>query len=244
MASNPPGQCCTEGTFHEGKPVGAFKEIFGLDTYTVGEESSDKIIVIVTDIFGNHFNNTLLIADTIAKSGYKVLIPDILKGDPVKEGDDLQAWLKKHTLEITEPIVDGFLSKVKSELKPKFLGSIGYCFGAKYVVRNLTGSGPLDAGAVAHPSFVAIEEVKAIKKPLIISAAETDQIFTPELRRETVDALSKLDGVRYEITLFSGTTHGFAVRGDTSDPIVKYAKEKALNDALYFFWSVGKIGSK
>lgn len=77
MASNPPGQCCTEANFHEGKPIGTFKELFGIDTYTVGEESNDKIIVILTDVYGNHFNNVLLIADTIAKNGYKVLIPEI-----------------------------------------------------------------------------------------------------------------------------------------------------------------------
>ncbi|KAI5970003.1 hypothetical protein CANMA_000943 [Candida margitis] len=243
MASNPPGQCCTEGTFHEGKAIGTFKDIYGLDTYTVGDDS-DKVIVILTDVYGNHFNNVMLIADAIAKNGYKVLIPDILKGDPAKQGGDLQGWLKNHSLEITEPIVNGFLDKVKNELKPKFLGAIGYCFGAKYVVRNLTQSGPLDAGAIAHPSFVTIEEVKAIKTPLIISASETDPIFTPELRKQTEDALADLDDVRYEITLFSGTVHGYAVRGDISNPIVKYAKEKTLNDQLYFFWSVGQINSK
>lgn len=244
MASNPPGQCCTEANFHEGKPIGTFKDLFGLDTYIVGEESSNKVVVILTDVNGNHFNNVLLIADTIAKNGYKVLIPDILKGNPVKPGDDLQAWFKNHTLEITEPIVNGFLDKVKGELKPNFLAAIGYCFGAKYVIRNLTQSGPLDAGAIAHPSLVTIEEVKAIKKPLIISAAEVDHIFTPELRKVTEDELAKLDGVRYEFTLFSGTSHGFAVKGDISNPLVKYAKEKALNDQLYFFWSVGLINSK
>ena len=64
--------------------------------------------------------------------------------------------------------------RVKEELKPTFLGGIGYCFGAKFAVQNLSINGYLDA-AVAHPSFVSMEEVKAIKRPIIISAAETDQ---------------------------------------------------------------------
>ena len=106
------------------------------------------------------------------------------------------------------------------------MGSIGYCYGAKYVIQNLSSSGFLDAGAVAHPSFVSIEEVKEIKRPLIISAAETDSIFPPELRHQTEDELAKLNGVRYQVDLFSGVTHGFAVRGDINNPIVKYAKEK------------------
>ena len=244
MASNPPGKCCTEANLHEGTPIGSFKQIFDLDTYTVGDESLDKIIIIITDIYGNHFKNTQLIADAIAKNGYRVLVPDILNGNPLDTSkENLQDWLKKHTLEITEPIINGFINKVKTELKPQFLGAIGYCFGAKYTIRNMTETGPLDAGAIAHPSFVTIEEVQAIRKPLIISAAEIDPIFTTELRHQTEVELAKLDGVRYEITVFSGTTHGFAVKGDLSQPLVKYAKEKALNDQLCFFWSVGLVKS-
>lgn len=241
MASNPPGACCVQTNFHEGTPLGTHKEIFGLDTYTVGESS--KVIVILTDIYGHKYNNVLLVADAISKEGYKVLIPDILKGDPIVSFDELQAWLPKHTPEITAPIVNGFLKKVKEELKPTFLGSIGYCYGAKYVIQNLSSSGFLDAGAVAHPSFVSIEEVKEIKRPLVISAAETDSIFPPELRHQTEDELAKLNGVRYQVDLFSGVTHGFAVRGDINNPIVKYAKEKALLDQLTFFDSVQVLKS-
>ena len=139
MASSPPGACCVQTNFHEGTPLGTHKEIFGLDTYTVGESS--KVIVILTDIYGHKYNNVLLVADAISKEGYKVLIPDILKGDPIVSFDELQAWLPKHTPEITAPIVNGFLKKVKEELKPTFLGSIGYCYGAKYVIQNLSSSG-------------------------------------------------------------------------------------------------------
>ena len=74
------------------------KKIFGVDTYIVGESSN--ILVILTDIFGHRYNNVLLVADAISKSGYKVLIPDILNGDPLKPGDDFQPWLPKHTLKL------------------------------------------------------------------------------------------------------------------------------------------------
>ena len=127
-------------------------------------------------------------------------------------------------------------------MKPTFLGGIGYCFGAKFAVQNLSTNGYLDAAAVAHPSFVSMEEVKAIKRPIIISAAETDQVFTPELRHQTEDELAKLEGVRYQVDLFSGVTHGFAVRGDIKNPIVRYAKEKVLADQLAFFKSVQALG--
>lgn len=240
MASNPPSACCAQTNFHEGTPLGTHQEVFGVDTYIVGESSN--ILVILTDIFGHRYNNVLLVADAISKSGYKVLIPDILNGDPLKPGDDFQPWLPKHTPEITAPIVDNFLKRVKEELKPTFLGGIGYCFGAKFAVQNLSINGYLDAAAVAHPSFVSMEEVKAIKRPIIISAAETDQVFAPELRHQTEDELAKLEGVRYQVDLFSGVTHGFALRGDIKNPIVRYAKEKVLADQLAFFKSVQALG--
>ena len=36
-------------------------------------------------------------------------------------------------------------------------------------------------------------------------------MFAPELRHQTEDELAKLEGVRYQVDLFSGVTHGFAV---------------------------------
>ncbi|CAH6722372.1 protein Aim2p [[Candida] jaroonii] len=235
MASNPPGACCLEKSLHEGTPIGSYKTVAGLDTYVVGTENgNDNIIVIATDIYGYKLQNVLLIADQIAKVGkYQVLIPDILKGDPIEE--EFATWLPKHGPEITTPIFDGFLSSLKSEYKPKFLGGIGYCFGAKYVIQNLRKDGLLDAGAGAHPSFVSVEEVEDVAKPLTISAAQIDPIFTVELRHKTEEILSKKEGVSWELTLFAGVSHGFAVRGDISIPQVKYAKEKALTDQLAFF---------
>lgn len=235
MASNPPGACCATANFHEGTPKGLHKELFGLDTYQVGSENgNDNVIVILTDVYGHKLNNTLLIADEIAKDGkYQVLIPDILNGDPIDR--DIGDWFKTHGPEITTPIVSKFLTTLKKEINPKFLAGIGYCYGAKYAFKQADKDGLFDAIAVAHPSFVAIEEVKALAKPLIISAAEVDPIYTQELRFETEKVLSELEGARYQLNLFSGVSHGFAVRGDMNDPAVKYAKEKTLSDQLVFF---------
>lgn len=233
MASNPPGACCIQTTFHEGTPVGALTHQFGRDTYEVGT-NKERVIVILTDVYGYKYNNVQLVADELAKHGYYVVIPDILNDDPIPSIEVFAEWFLKHGPEITSPIVDGFLAELKKGLQPKFLGAIGYCFGAKYAVRNLTKIGPLDAAALAHPSFVSIDEVEAIGKPVIISAAETDDIFSRELRHQTEEALALLD-VRYQVTLYSGTAHGYAVRGDVSKPAVKFAKERTLIDQVAFF---------
>lgn len=236
MASNPPGACCLARTLHDGEAKGAHVEVLGHSAYQIGQENgNDRILIIVTDIYGYKFKNTLLLADNFAKAGYHVLIPDILNEDPVEAGADFQEWLGKHSPEVTSPIIESFVSKVKSEFKPKTLVGVGYCFGAKYVIRLISDEKPwFDAGAAAHPSFVTIDEVKAISKPILISAAEVDPIFTTELRHETEKVLTE-GKKRFQIDLFSGVLHGFAVKGDVSVPVVKYAKEKAFQDQLAWF---------
>lgn len=252
MASNPPGKCCFMGFRHEGQPNGSIQEIFGFETYVAKPQPShccnsrntvheDKYIVIITDIYGHKFNNVQLIADELAdKTGFSVLVPDILFGDPVIKLDgtaNFQEWLGNHSPEKTRnEAVQPFLQKLRDEKNPSFVGVIGYCFGAKFVIQQLAKDGLADVGAVAHPSFVTIEEVDAIakEKPLLISAAENDSVFPEELRHLT-EAKLKENGNCYQIDLFSGVTHGFVARGDTSNPWVKYCKEKALADQIHWF---------
>lgn len=144
----------------------------------------------------------------------------------------------RHTPEETSPIVEGFVSKVKAELKPKTLVGIGYCFGAKYLVRLISKEKPwFDSGAIAHPSFVSFEEVEAIEKPILISAAAIDLIFTAELRHETERILIENENT-FQLDLFGKVSHGFSSRGDISVPHSKYAKEKVFDDQVAWFAQV------
>lgn len=240
MASNPPGACCISTHFHDGKAAGKFETVFGLDTYVSG--SGALSVVILTDIYGHKYNNVLLIADEFAKAGYLVYIPDILKGDPVPATqEDLSQWIGEHPVEVTDPIVDGFLSALRKKVGGGFIGVVGYCYGGRYSIRQIGDKGHADAAAVAHPSLVQIEEVKAIKKPLLISAAEVDPIFTTELRHKTEETLVDI-GATYELDLFSGVLHGFAVRGDIKHEPTLYAMKKALADQLAWFARFDRSG--
>ncbi|EDO17281.1 hypothetical protein Kpol_538p41 [Vanderwaltozyma polyspora DSM 70294] len=245
MASNPPGKCCFQGFKHEGKPIGETKELYGVNTYITGQSSSsDKVIVIASDVYGLKLVNTKLVADKFANAGYKVYIPDILFDDAidvdvnVQDGSfDLQSWLPRHTPEATRAIFEKFLKGLTAEHSPKFLGLIGYCFGAKFAVQQINKTnGIANAIAIAHPSFVSIEEVNDIdvNKPILISAAENDEIFNEEGRHLT-EAKLKENGNIYQLDLFSKTYHGYAVRGDIKVPAIKYAIEKTFLDQLYWF---------
>lgn len=79
-------------------------------------------------------------------------------------------------------------------------------------------------------------ELENITGPLSIAAAEHDYIFTTVKRHKSEEILSnKTPKVPYQMCLYSGTTHGFAVRCDLSIPEQKYAKEQAFLQAVNWF---------
>ncbi|SCU77454.1 LADA_0A00540g1_1 [Lachancea dasiensis] len=232
-------KCCFTGNLHEGESIGEIKELFGLKTYVTGSASNDKIVIILTDVFGLKLVNNRLIADQIGKAGYKVLIPDILFGDPVTALDgsvDFKDYAYRHRPEVTRPIIDGFLHPLKKELNPKFLGVIGHCFGGRYVLDLIQLPAPLaDAAAIAHPSSLENQKFENIgQTPLLISAAQVDRSFNTEARHTAEKILSE-NGAVFQVDLFSNVSHGFAVRGDITDAKVKYAKEKVLSDQIHWF---------
>lgn len=63
---------------------------------------------------------------------------------------------------------------------------------------------------------------------------EIDQIFTTQLRHESEDTLIKA-GQPWQINLYGGVAHGFAVRADLSNPHFKFAKEQAFCQAVVWF---------
>ena len=97
------------------------------------------------------------------------------------------------------------------------------------------------------------EELKAIEGPLSLAAAgkshkisstevscqqsptETDEVFPRSKRHESEEILLSVTSLPYQISLYSGTTHGFAVRGDISVKSIKFAKEQAFFQALAWF---------
>ncbi|CEL09614.1 hypothetical protein ASPCAL12748 [Aspergillus calidoustus] len=249
MASLPSASCCYQGVKHEGTAKGSLSRVGDFEVYTVQPEgqTSDKAILILTDVIGHKFINVQLIADQLAANGYFVMIPELFDGDPIplnRPGDfDIVAWRdgkyhpqgKAHAPENIDPIVDACVKELRTRYGFKKIGAIGYCFGAKYVVRHLRPDlGKLDVGFIVHPSWVGEEELHAIKGPIAVSAAETDAIFPAEKRHES-EIILKETGVPYQIALFSGVAHGFAVRGDPNNRSARYAKESTFFHSLQWF---------
>ncbi|KAL9108556.1 MAG: hypothetical protein Q9227_006642 [Pyrenula ochraceoflavens] len=229
---------------HEGQTVGEMGKIGDVETYFSypKDKSTSNAILILTDVIGHIFPNAQLIADQFAANGYFVVMPDLFHGDPIPlnrpDDFDIQKWLKGppgHLPPRVDPVVDAAIVEMRTKYGCKKIGAVGYCFGAKYVVRHLRPDmGKVDVGYCAHPSFVDADELKDIKGPLSISAAETDQIFPPEKRHETEQILPETKQP-YQINLFSGVQHGFAVRAEIKEKPAKYAKEMAFLQAVQFF---------
>lgn len=229
--------CCLKRIDHEGTPVGSHEKLFGLDTYKVGDSQSENCIVIFTDIFGNRYKNTLLVADMLAKLGnFQIFIPDLFNGDAVTtfENLDRSKWLAEHSAKKYMPKVDAYLKNLKESVGPKSLGAIGYCYGAAFVLKNLYEGGLLDSGAVAHPSLVTPLDFGPIRKPLLMSLGEEDDYFPLETRIKVEEALVK-SGADFQIILFKGAGHGYAVRGDPNDENVRYAINKTVLDQAKWF---------
>lgn len=239
MASLPPARCCTLGSLHEGEAKGSIKNIGNTSTYFAypPDKSTNNAILVLTDVIGHQFINAQLIADEFAARGYFVVMPDLFQGDSVPlnrpEGFQIMDWLKNHLPEHVEPIIDEVLGEMREKLACKHIGSVGYCFGGRYVARYL-GTGKLDVGYTAHPTMMSAEELAGIKGPLSIAAATKDFVFTTEKRRESEDILARLD-VPYQVNLFSHVEHGFSVRCDMSVKKQRIAKEAAFFQAVHWF---------
>jgi dienelactone hydrolase len=97
-------------------------------------------------------------------------------------------------------------------------------------------SNPLvDCISMAHPSLLDKQEIEAVGVPTQILAPETDTQLTPELKEfcnKTIPAL----GVEYDYQYFPGLAHGFATRGDMTNPLQKKGLERAKNAAVHWFW--------
>ncbi|KAH7009520.1 Alpha/Beta hydrolase protein [Ilyonectria destructans] len=244
MTSHPPRTCCIQGHKHEGIPKGSFTEIEGIKCYfsSPPQKSPQRAILFFTDIFGPDLINAQLLADEFALAGYLTIVPDQFENDPapqrlLEEGFDsfdIMAWLQNHLPDHVDPIAERIIRAVKSDMGVRSIGVVGYCLGAKTVVRCLDGKKGISAGFIAHPAFVEADEMDAVTCPLSIAAAEIDQTFDSAKRHETEVILQRKD-IPYQLSCYGNCEHGFAVRTDLKDRQKRFAKESAFFQAVRWF---------
>lgn len=118
------------------------------------------------------------------------------------------------------------------------------------VLEHEKEAGFLKTAAFAHPSQLRIPDdfdaylnkAQEDKVPLLFLTCERDMQYPQETQKKVDDLLNPLNGeegarqeVRYKRVYYPDNDHGFAVRGDISQPQIKKAKEDAFKQALDWF---------
>lgn len=83
-------------------------------------------------------------------------------------------------------------------------------------------------------------ETAAIGVPVSMAAAETDSLLTPE-KRSQLETIMRDGNKTYQVSLYSGTSHGFGVRANISNPIEKFGKESAFLQAVRWFQTMAYV---
>ncbi|KZW03094.1 alpha/beta-hydrolase [Exidia glandulosa HHB12029] len=240
---------CIVAVRQDGTPTGRIEKIGGVDTYVAlpqGDYPKDKAILYLTDIFGIKFPNNQLLADDFARNGFQVYMPDYLHDDPVNDAlfadpnwEINRDWFPTHMEEYTRPLLDAVIVGLKERGITVF-GATGYCFGGRYSL-DLAFENLVHAIAITHPSAISTPAdferlLSTSRVPLLINSCEVDLMFPIEDQKKADEVLG---GGKYkwgyERTYWEGCVHGFAVRGDMSDPLVKAGKEGAFKATVEWF---------
>ncbi|EPE09378.1 dienelactone hydrolase family protein [Ophiostoma piceae UAMH 11346] len=233
---------------HDGSPVGTEEVHNGYNLYITkppGHTKATKAVLYLTDVFGIQLAQNKLLADSFARAGFLTVAPDLFGGSPAPgdinvPGFNTTAFLAQHGPDKTDPIVAAALSYIQSLGIPR-IGATGYCYGGRYAFRaagtlgNTTANfDAVDAVFAAHPSLLSDDEINASKAPASIAAAETDSLMSVA-RRTEITALLQNSGNEYSFAVYGGTSHGFGVRANVTDPRQKFAKEEAFLQAARWF---------
>lgn len=247
VLAKPADLCCLKGDIHRGEATGEIIQIEGVDTYVATPDpkvANGNVLLFFPDAFGLHINSELMM-DAYAACGYLTLGVDYFLGDAVTKytksplndpNFDLPAWTAKH-LQPTEEVALAWAKNVKAKYgndgKAKF-GAVGYCFGARIVLQQLSEGGICKVGAIAHPSFMKESHVQKSKAPIAFSVPATDPLFSNEARTRTIEICTEKQQ-RFNMQVFSHVGHGFASRTRLTDPYELWAKEQHYKGFIEWF---------
>jgi dienelactone hydrolase len=108
-----------------------------------------------------------------------------------------------------------------------------YCYGGK-LCAMLSFEGLSDATALAHPSMLNKSDLNGLKTPTRFLLAEVDDQFTDDLLAYAKSATQK-SGIPAEFTVYPGTCHGFAARGNLGIESVKNGFDGHVIESVAWF---------
>lgn len=213
-----------------------------MEVYAIGPENATRVLIVVYDIFGFHYNNFEL-ADSIAKSrGWRVLVPDLFRGSPwpachfpprgKAQSADFSNFLSTQANAVQRSLdVKTLISSLVSTSTQFYI--LGFCWGAKVaaLVNDFPG---VRAIAGAHPSFLDATDALDVAVPtLLLPTVDddlTDYLAGLAAGKQAQRALVLVD------ENFRDMFHGFlAARGDWTNENQRIRASQAINTIAAFF---------
>ncbi|TKA52087.1 hypothetical protein B0A53_04747 [Rhodotorula sp. CCFEE 5036] len=129
---------CFQGYKIDGEPKGTMGELGGLAYYFAPGKSTEKAIVLGTDLFGLGVPNCKIVADWFAdNTGLPVFVPDLLEGDTRPLGDYIDPS-KLGLEEFQEPMAaKPFLTRMR--IMAGAVWSFGFKIGPRFLARHSMG---------------------------------------------------------------------------------------------------------
>lgn len=150
------------------------------------------------------------------------------------------------------PIALGFARAVRADMpRGARLGVAGFCWGG-YISTNLCGEAAVEGGEerlvdaqfCGHPSALktpgmVVDALKAFHTPYSMAIGDRDFAYSEKKVMETETKLREVVGKPeendYEIKIYKGCRHGFAVRAAPGDKVEMQAMEEAREQAVNWF---------
>ena len=175
------------------------------------------------------------VARRVAVEGYLAFAPDLLSvngGTPPEEDKAREL----HTKTAREDMIAAALAAIpfvqKHAESTGKVGAVGFCFGGGVVNRMAAGSPDLAAAVPYYGLQVPAEMVPAIKAPLLLQYAETDENINKGIA--AYEAALKANNKKYTLHIYPGTQHAF--NNDTGAARYnKAAADLAWSRTLAFF---------
>lgn len=209
-----------------------------LDVYVNWPTGATQGVVIATDVFGWKRPLVRKLADKIAAEGFVAVVPDFFKGDPIKPYpyptmEEALKWIESHPFEsAAEDTLASITALKKNGIQS--VGIAGFCYGGK-IGAMLAKDSVTDAIVILHPGRVTNDEIKSVKTPFAILAAEFDDNCTLEQVEEYKTILESQKDVEFLVKVFKGQHHGWAIRYDESDKQSFTPAYEAQADTLSWF---------
>lgn len=249
MACCPPGSL--PGLVTDYKPTGNVTELplpdgSKMNVYRVGNAKSDRVVYWCHDIGGFSQGRTKAMCDTFSQIlDCEVVLIDAFLGDST-DWTDIEGFLKKYP---STKGVPRYLAAMKGDKRK--ISMIGTCWGTMPIMwlcqKEEMEKHQLNivAGIQYHPSTrifsnEGLDEfeitAKCIVPQMIYPAANDIEEYQPGGKVITILDKAAPGSICYPAQKKNGieTDHGWTVRGDVSDPIMKEFVDEAIQKAQDF----------